>query len=271
MDVEFKLFGSLTVRQFLYLAGSIVLAVMIYFIQLPLILGLPIIASVILIGLAMTFVTVNGQSFSRWFSSFVLALFTPQKYVWKKQAKTPKVLIQSAKPKKVKKTLDSKSQKELGVLPLLDMVAQKAIKVDKSEEEDLSRIDRYFQAEYDKYNPESKDSSAKQGYQSERLDLREGGVANYQNPIGKGQIQVKVGPNQRQAYSEVRNTNPRVFNPNADIETLVEDKVKSILRKQKELDQYTGTKQIEEEEKKLKNEMKEMYEEIQKLKKSNGE
>lgn len=92
MEVEFKLFGSLTIKQFGYLAAGLLLAVMLFFTSLPFLLKFPLIILCIIMGGFLSLVRINGQSSSVWVNNFIVAMFTPQERVWKRSAVVPDVL-----------------------------------------------------------------------------------------------------------------------------------------------------------------------------------
>jgi hypothetical protein len=94
MDVEFKLFGNLTVRQFAYVAGTFISALVIYSV-LPQIAAIPVIVIVVFIGLALALLKVNDQPFSVWFGNFVRSMFTSQRRVYSKSAKKSKYLAKA--------------------------------------------------------------------------------------------------------------------------------------------------------------------------------
>jgi len=263
MQVEFKLFGSLTVKQFVSLSGGIVIAAIIYFIGLPAILGWPLIALSVIIGFAMTFVTVNGQPFSRWFGNFLSAMFSSQKYVWRKGAQTPRALKGGAKKTQTSDKVSRK--KELGVTPIIEVVKTRNIQLNEEEEKDLSRLDKYFEAEFDKYETPAPKSRQKRTRKSQRVDMRKGNLAGNVNPVGRNQRQVKVGQNERVVFEDMKNQTTRPMSQNK-IDKQIEDKVKEILRKQKKLDPYLKTKDVEKVEREMKKEMKQIYQEIQQLK-----
>jgi len=263
MEVEFKLFGSLTVRQFISLAGGILIGVVIYFLKLPIIVGWPLIAFSVLVGLGLAFMTVNGQPFGRWFSNFIIALFSSQKYVWKKMPKTPKALkptiTTKAAPKDTAKTV---LKKELGTIPIAEVVSSKNMELDEQEKSDLSRLDEYFNKEFEKH-----ESSAP----VKRVSMEAGNLAGENNPIGRGQRQVNVGGNTKVLYSQVNNQRVRPLGgKDRDIDEIIEEKIKKILTKQKDLDPYTKSENVEQEEQDIKEEMKRLYNEIQSLKKRNN-
>jgi hypothetical protein len=106
MDVEFKLFGNLTVRQFGYIAICSLVALVLYFSGIPRLITIPLIVLMLLLAAALAFLTVNGLPFSRWFSNFLVSLLTPQRKVYKKTAKTPEILKETATSVKNQKELD---------------------------------------------------------------------------------------------------------------------------------------------------------------------
>ncbi len=273
MDVEFKLFGSLTVRQFVSLAGGITFAAIIYFLKLPIVLSFPLILFSVLLGFGVAFMTVNGQPFARWFKNFVVAMFSSQKYVWRKSPQTPKGLDYSA-GKVTRKKPDKEINKELGVSPIAEVVSRRNVELDEGEKSDLARIDKYFDAEYSKYNLNTlgKISSDVQLNQS-RVDPVKMNLANDINPIGRGQRQVQVGDGKKVIYDPMQNRQQRPIaaRQTEDQSDLIEAKIKEILLKQRQLDPYIKTMELEEQEKKLREDMRRLYQEVQNLKNnSNG-
>lgn len=95
MDVEFKLFGALTVKQFSYIAFTALGALLIYSSGLPTLITIPIVIVLVGVGLAMAFLTVNGQPFATWFGNFAASLFLSQRKVYRKNGKTPAMLGQT--------------------------------------------------------------------------------------------------------------------------------------------------------------------------------
>lgn len=92
MDVEFKLFGSLTVKQFSYVAISFLTALFFYILPLPGVLKVVFIAITVVAGLSFAFVTINSMPFTTWFGNFVSNLFSSQRKVYKKTPLPPRVL-----------------------------------------------------------------------------------------------------------------------------------------------------------------------------------
>lgn len=93
MDVEFKLFGELTIRQFGYVAGGALAAFVCYVVFAD--IGLvrwPLVVFFGILGIMLAVFKVNDRPFEIWLANFIFALFTSQRSIWKKSAKTPEIL-----------------------------------------------------------------------------------------------------------------------------------------------------------------------------------
>lgn len=87
IEIEDKIFGPFTWRQFIYMAGGAGLAFVIYKL-LPLIIAAPIIVAVVSLALALTFAKVNGRPFALALENFFSYLFKNKMYLWKKRPST---------------------------------------------------------------------------------------------------------------------------------------------------------------------------------------
>lgn len=106
MEVEFKLFGALSVKQFAYLASGLIVALIIYFTPFPGALRFVLIIIAVIMGLFLSLVKINGQYSSVWLANFVVAMFTSQERVWKKSGYVPEIFHET-----VKKTKDETLEK----------------------------------------------------------------------------------------------------------------------------------------------------------------
>ena len=82
IDVEDKIFGPLTLKQFLYLCGAGAISFMLFFsLTTPLWIGI----SVVLLALAcvLAFIRINGQSMPRMLLASFGYLWFPKFYVWR--------------------------------------------------------------------------------------------------------------------------------------------------------------------------------------------
>src|SRR3989338_3093903 len=81
---QFKLIGEMTVKQFAYVAGGVVLAWIVF--SLPLLFFIKLIIALILlfIGFSLAFVPIEGRPMDVMLSHFTRALFVPSRYVYRK-------------------------------------------------------------------------------------------------------------------------------------------------------------------------------------------
>ena len=84
IEVEDKIFGPLTWRQFVYLGGGVGMAVALYFF-LPFIafafIGIPL----ALVAVALAFYPVNNRPFSHFLEAMFNFTFRPKRYLWRKE------------------------------------------------------------------------------------------------------------------------------------------------------------------------------------------
>ena len=86
IEIEDKVLGPLTIKQFLlFLGGGLLLLFLWYLLNL----WVAIIIAIPLAGflLAMVFVKINGRSFTTYFFSWIKFLMNPKVYVWKRKEK----------------------------------------------------------------------------------------------------------------------------------------------------------------------------------------
>jgi len=89
IDVEDKIFGPLTVKQFIYLAGSAGI-VFIFYSFLPFFIAILFAAPVIALGLALAFYKINNRPFIFVVESAIKYTLTSKLYIWKKRDATIK-------------------------------------------------------------------------------------------------------------------------------------------------------------------------------------
>jgi hypothetical protein len=81
---EFKLIGDMTIKQFAYIAGGVVIAFVIYLFPIWAIIKIPIALCVAGIGAAMAFLPVGGRTMDVMIINFFKAVFSPTQYVYQK-------------------------------------------------------------------------------------------------------------------------------------------------------------------------------------------
>lgn len=93
MDVEFKLFGFMNVKQFVYVATGAVLSYIMYNLvasgSVPAVIGWPLIVVFAGLGIAFGLVPFRGRMLDQWLLNYVSAISSPTKRAWMKKGITP--------------------------------------------------------------------------------------------------------------------------------------------------------------------------------------
>ena len=98
IEIEDKLFGPLTFKQFIYLAGGIGFSVVL-FLFLPKFLAIIMALPIMLFAAALAFYKVNDKPFANMVEAFVKYALTDKLYIWKKE---PPSLKSSGEPREKK-------------------------------------------------------------------------------------------------------------------------------------------------------------------------
>jgi len=88
IDIEDKLFGPLTFRQFAYLAGGGGMVFVIYKL-LPLWIGIFLMLPIVILVLALAFYKINNQPFIYYLQASITYAITNKLYVWKQRLVKP--------------------------------------------------------------------------------------------------------------------------------------------------------------------------------------
>ena len=88
IEFEDKIFGPLTLKQFIYLAGSAGMVAM-FFSLLPSFIAVVVSIPVIVFGLALAFYKVNNKPFIHIVEAFFKYSLRKKLYIWHKEAKKP--------------------------------------------------------------------------------------------------------------------------------------------------------------------------------------
>lgn len=149
MDVEFKLFGFFTVKQFGYLAVGFILSLLIYYSTFPEILKWIFIGISMGSGLVLALVKINGQPSVIYVQNFITSLFEPQERLWRKTPVVPEILQESKNATKIEpnKELDNAlSRIKVANIPdqPLAKLSEEEEKLDKYESDNLNKIDEHF-------------------------------------------------------------------------------------------------------------------------------
>jgi len=102
---KFHIVGNMTLKQFLEVAGGVVIAVILFKTGLPNIIKWPFILISLATGSLSAFVPVAGRPFDQWIITFFQVIYKPTLYYWKRKAHIPDVFKYQSKNSN--QTLDS--------------------------------------------------------------------------------------------------------------------------------------------------------------------
>lgn len=88
IDIEDKIFGPFTFKQFIYLLGGGSLAY-IAFRSLPKLLGIPLALAAVILALLLTFYKINNKPFIFMLQAWFRHVTSPHLYVWKQRQPEP--------------------------------------------------------------------------------------------------------------------------------------------------------------------------------------
>ncbi len=91
IEVEDKIFGPLTIRQFIYLAGGAGLCALLYFTLpvIPTFIKIFLMVPIAGFSLALSFYKINNKPFVTVVEAAVMYFFRTKLYIWKKETKKP--------------------------------------------------------------------------------------------------------------------------------------------------------------------------------------
>ncbi len=96
IEIEDKIFGPFTFKQFIYLLGGAGGGYVFYKV-LPIFIAVPLIIAVVGLALALTFYKVNGRDFSEVLQSSFVYFFRSKLFVWKQRAPKKEKVLPSKK------------------------------------------------------------------------------------------------------------------------------------------------------------------------------
>lgn len=112
IEIEDKIFGPFSFRQFVYLVGGAGLAFVLWRL-LPVLVALPLIAAVVALALALAFYKPNNRPFVDMLESAVKYAFSKKLYLWQHQAKKPESSEASEQNKEALMNVPKLSQSKL--------------------------------------------------------------------------------------------------------------------------------------------------------------
>ncbi len=102
---QFRLVGDMTLKQFLELAGGLLVAYLFYASNLIFIFKWPLALFSVFIGLALAFFPLEDRPLDQWAVNFIKVIYNPTRFIWKKTDKIPSLFLFSAHPPEIVNTV----------------------------------------------------------------------------------------------------------------------------------------------------------------------
>lgn len=115
IEVEDKIFGPFTFKQFVYMAGGAGM-VTIMFTLLPKFFAFLVSVPIVALALALTFYKINNRPFIFVLESFFKYIITSKLFIWKADAKTKTKQVEQAETGRKQVTIPKLSENRLGNL-----------------------------------------------------------------------------------------------------------------------------------------------------------
>lgn len=95
---QFRLVGDMTLKQFLELAGGLVLAYLFYASNLIVIFKWPLAIMSLVFGFGLAFFPIEERPLDVWITNFVKAIYQPTRFLWRKTFRLPSLFLYTSTP-----------------------------------------------------------------------------------------------------------------------------------------------------------------------------
>jgi len=99
---KFRLIGSITVKQFLYLLGAGVVALILYFLPIPIVIKIPCMFLPAVVGLALAFIPIDGRPMDKMIANFIRTIPSENQYIYHKKGVDMPYFYFNPKPQHIK-------------------------------------------------------------------------------------------------------------------------------------------------------------------------
>lgn len=110
---QFKLIGDMTIKQFAYLAGGVIIGWVLYEIPITWLIKFPLMTGSVLMGVALAFLPVEGRPFDVMIINFLKALITPSHYMYEKTGRPVVPVLPKVAPTQQTAPAPGQSRKQL--------------------------------------------------------------------------------------------------------------------------------------------------------------
>lgn len=115
---RFRLIGDMTIKQFGFLAGFIIVGIVFYSSPLPFFFKYPLAFIAVCLGIGIAFVPVQGRSLEQWIIAFIKSIYSPTQYIWRQSnVEAPNATTQTVTP--VQNQVQMPVQQAAPVIPVV--------------------------------------------------------------------------------------------------------------------------------------------------------
>lgn len=141
---KFRLIGSITIKQFLYLLGAGGVVLILYILQIPWALKIPLMIIPITVSLALAFVPIDGRPMDKMIFNFARAIPAENEFIYKKHG-VEMPYFSFTPPAHAQTQMDQSRQGTAKKALLLTQFNRSYFKLDKEEQEGIESISALFQ------------------------------------------------------------------------------------------------------------------------------
>lgn len=141
---KFRLIGSITVKQFLYLISAGAFALLFYFFPIPTLIKIPLMLISAGIGLSLAFVPIDGRPMDKMIMNFIKALPAENQYVYKK-AGAEMLFFAFNPPAHAANQINEKDTRIAEKTRMFNQLSKSYFKPDPEEQERVASLGKLFQ------------------------------------------------------------------------------------------------------------------------------
>jgi len=93
---QFRLVGNMTLKQFLELAAGLVIAYLLFHLNISAFIKWPLIGFFSFLGFALAFLPIEGRPLEKWIINFIKSVYSPTRFLWQKNNQPPDFLLAKA-------------------------------------------------------------------------------------------------------------------------------------------------------------------------------
>lgn len=147
---QFRLVGNMTLKQFFELAGGIIIALLLYYTNLPTILKWPLLILSVAGGVGIAFVPFEERPLDQWLRAYLKAIYQPTQFVWRKHSHLPPYFNFHSKDTNLQQSLEKRTlnlnTKQQGLNTFIKTLPHQQTSQDliDAETQHLNQLNQYF-------------------------------------------------------------------------------------------------------------------------------